>query len=67
MFKILIQLSDDVSQDSLLNTISVDPDHTAPKEQSDQGLHCLLMSFLSRYLGNLWFETLASDSQISRY
>ena len=20
---------------------SVDPDHTAPKEQSDQGLHCL--------------------------
>ena len=67
MLKILIQLSDDVSQDSLLNTISVDPDQTAPKEQSDQDLHCLLMSFLSRYLGNLWFETLASDSQVSRY
>ena len=23
---------------------SVDPDQTAPKEQSDQGLHCLLLT-----------------------
>ena len=28
--------------DGQIWTYSVDPDQTAPEEQSDQGLHCLL-------------------------
>ena len=28
---------------------SGDPDQTAPKEQSDMGLHCLLRTDLSQY------------------
>ena len=31
-------------------TNSEDPDQTAPKEQSDQGLHCFISPFLSLYL-----------------
>ena len=31
----------------MVMTNSVDPDQTAPQEQSDLGLHCLHMPFLS--------------------
>ena len=34
---------------------STDPDQTAPKEQSDQGLHCLLLHLLFKCLGSLQY------------
>ena len=33
---------------------SVDPDQTAPQEQSDQDLHCLLKVLLLQYSGRTW-------------
>ena len=32
-----------------LSKNSVDPNQTAPKEQSDQGLHCLILSLSLRW------------------
>ena len=34
-----------VTNSCSINRNSIDPDQTAPKEQSDQGLHCLLRVF----------------------
>ena len=41
---------------------SVDPDQTAPKEQSDLGLHCLLIQFCSNiynYYISVYFQSLS--------
>ena len=40
---------------------SVDPDQTAPQEQSDLGLHCLPQACLSENLGSLRYITFYYD------
>ena len=45
MLLFVLCLSYTFGQNVLIN--SVDTDQTAPKEQSDQGLHCLVSTFIS--------------------
>ena len=50
----MILMTGDCQEAAGLMANSADPDQTAPKEQSDQGLHCLLRVYRSNILEKLW-------------